>query len=69
MKMKWIMINQWKVNKNKMMMNYQLLVQMKTLTLLILRKRKEIMNLIFKNIMCGKLNDWICRLGLREVKI
>ena len=69
MKMIWIMINRWEVTKTKMMISYQQLVLMKTLTLQILKKRKEIINWTFKNIMCGKLKDWICRLEHREAKI
>lgn len=69
MKMIWIMINLWAVKKIKMRMHFLQLVLMKTLTLLIQRKKKETMNLIFKNIMYGKLKDQTCKQVHREAKI
>ena len=68
MKMIKKMISQWKVNKTKMMINYQQLALMKTMILQISKRRKIIINLIFMNIMSGKLKDLICRPQFKEVK-
>ena len=68
MKMIKKMISQWIVNKTKMMINYQQLALMKTMILQISKRRKIIINLIFMNIMSGKLKDLICRPQYKEVK-